>query len=203
MRWILTAFAIAISIVTLFTIFFPLPVLQDLHNYFVESTIILTAFALLVGLGNLVLVHFLRITRRNEPGTGYSIIVLVSALIVFIIGLVSDLSSAPMMWIFNNVYLPLQSAFFALTAFFLATAAYRALRARNLETTLMLIAALVVFIGQTPLITSMSDTFVSVKDWVLSVPSAAGVRGILLGVALGTIATGLRLLAGIDRPYSE
>jgi len=203
MRWILTAFAIAVGIVMLLTIFVQLPVLKDLHDYFIESTIILTAFALLAGLGNLVLVHFLRIVRRNEPGTGYSVIVLVSAAIVFIIGLFSDLSGAPMMWIFNNVYLPLQGAFFALTAFFLVTAAYRALRARNIETALMLIAALIVFIGQTPMITSLSDNVVSIKDWVLSVPSAAGVRGILLGVALGTIATGLRLLAGMDRPYSE
>jgi hypothetical protein len=31
----------------------------------------------------------------------------------------------------------------------------------------------------------------------------AGARGILLGVALGTVATGLRVLLGIDRPYSE
>ncbi|MBI5030548.1 MAG: hypothetical protein HZB51_08470 [Chloroflexi bacterium] len=203
MKWILTGIAIGVGIVMMLTIFFPLPVLKNIQNFFLESTIILTAFALLVGLGNLVLVHFLRIARRNEPGTGYSVIVLVSAAIVFVIGLFSNLSDAPMVWIFNNIYLPLQSAFFALTAFFLATAAYRALRARSLETTLMLIAALIVFIGQTPLITSMSDAFVSAKDWVLSVPSAAGVRGILLGVALGTIATGLRVLAGIDRPYSE
>lgn len=203
MRVIPAAIAIAVGIVTLLTIFFPLPLLKDLHDYFIESTIILTAFALLLGLGNLVLVHFLRIVRRNEPGTGYSIIVLVSAAIVFAIGLIFNLSDAPMMWVFNNVYLPLQSAFFALTAFFLATAAYRALRARSIETLLMLIAALIVFIGQTPLLTSVSNDLVLLKDWVLKVPSEAGVRGILLGVALGTIATGLRLLAGVDRPYSE
>jgi hypothetical protein len=203
MRWILTSIAIAVGIVTLSSIFFPLPVLHDLHDFFIQSTIILTAFALLVGLGNLVLVHFLRIVRRNEPGTGYSIIVMVSAAIVFAMGLIFNLSDAPMMWIFDNVYRPLSGAFFALTAFFLATAAYRALRARSVETTLMLIAALVVFIGQTPLITSMSNEVVLLKEWVLNVPSAAGMRGILLGVALGTIATGLRLLAGMDRPYSE
>ena len=203
MKWIPTGIAIGVGIVMLLTIFFSLPGLRIIQNFLIESTIILTAFALLVGLGNLVLVHFLRIARRNEPGTGYSVIVLVSAALVFFIGLFSSLADTPMVWIFNNVYLPLQSAFFALTAFFLATAAYRALRARSLETTLMLIAALVVFIGQTPLITSLSTAFVSAKEWVLNVPSTAGERGILLGVALGTLATGLRLLVGIDRPYSE
>jgi hypothetical protein len=42
-----------------------------------------------------------------------------------------------------------------------------------------------------------------IKDWILNVPTLAGVRGILLGVALGTIATGLRILLGADRPYVE
>ena len=30
----------------------------------------------------------------------------------------------------------------------------------------------------------------------------AGGRGILLGVALGSLVTGLRILFGVDRPYS-
>jgi hypothetical protein len=102
-------------------------------------------------------------------------------------------------WLFNNAYLPLQSAFFALVAFFLATAAYRALRARSIETTWMLVAALIVFLGQTPLFNALTQ----LKEWILNVPSTAGARGILLGVAIGTIATGLRLIVGLDRPYSE
>ncbi len=129
----------------------------------------------------------------------YSIVVLVTAGIVMLVGLATGLSSGAMTWVFNNLYVPLQGAFFALVAFFLATAAYRALRARSVETTLMLIAALIVFLGQVPIL----PIFAGPRDWVLSVPSEAGLRGILLGVALGTVATGVRLLVGIDRPYSE
>jgi len=29
----------------------------------------------------------------------------------------------------------------------------------------------------------------------------AGMRGLLLGVGLGTLAAGLRVLSGVDRPY--
>lgn len=203
MKRIPTAIAIAVGIVTLLTFFLQLPLLNALGAAFKTWTIILTAFALLLGLGNLLLVHFLRIVRRNESGAGYSAIVLSTAIVVSLIGLLFGLSTFPMTWIFDNVYVPLQSAFFALTTFFLATAAYRALRARSLETTLMLLAALIVFLGQTPLVNSVTDFFTNAKEWLLSVPSEAGVRGILLGVALGTLATGLRLLAGMDRPYSE
>ncbi len=199
MRWFATAVAIAIGLIVLVDYFFVHPVLDALGAAFREWTIILTAFALLLGLYNLFSVHLLRVVRRNEPGAGYSVLVLVTALLVLVVGLWFGLPSGQMTWIFNNLYLPLQSAFFALVAFFLATAAYRALRARTFETLLLLAAALIVFIGQIPLLNVLGG----VREWVLNVPSMAGVRGILLGVAIGTIATGVRLLIGSDRPYSE
>ena len=199
MRLIPTAIAIAVGLVTLLDYFYVLPLLDEIGKVFKQWTIILTAFALLLGLINLLQVHLTRIVRRHEASAGYSVIVVIVAAFVFVVGLLFTLPSAPMTWIFDNVYAPLQGAFFALVAFFLATAAYRALRARNLETTWMLIAALVVFAGQTPILGVLADA----REWVLTIPSTAGVRGILLGVALGTIATALRLLAGLDRPYSE
>ncbi len=199
MRLIPTAIAIAVGLVTLLDYFYANPILDPIGDAFKQWTIILTAFALILGLINLLRVHFARIVRRHEASAGYSIVVVVTAMLVFLVGMWFMLPSAPMTWIFDNVYTPLQGAFFALVAFFLATAAYRALRARNFETLLMLFAALVVLLGQTPLLGVLADA----RDWVLNVPSAAGVRGILIGVALGTIATALRFLVGMDRPYSE
>ena len=199
MKWLATAVAIAIALIMLADLFFTNPLLHSLGAAFRDWTVILTAFALLLGLFNLLLVHFLRLTRRHEPGAGYSAVVLVTFIAVTVIGLWFGLPSPPMTWIFDNLYLPLQGAFFAPATFFLATAAYRALRARNIETAWMLLAALVVFLGQVPLI----RTFADAREWVLAVPSEAGVRGILLGVGLGTVATGLRLIVGMDRPHSE
>jgi len=199
MKRIPTAIAIGVGLIVLFDFFFTLPLVNAIGFAFREWTIILTAFAVLLGLVNLMMAHLTRIVRHNEPSTGYSVLVLLTAAIVFLLGLLFGLPSAPMNWVFDNLYLPLQGAFFALVAFFLATAAYRALRARSLETTLMLVAALIVLLGQTPLVSVLPRT----REWVLDVPSTAGVRGILLGVALGTIATGLRLITGMDRPYSE
>lgn len=200
MRQITTAIAIAVGIVVLFDYFFQQTIINAIGRTFTEWAIVLTAFAVLLGLINLLIVHVARIVNRNEPSAGYSVIVLITSLVVFVVGMVSDgPSGAPMTWVFTNMYVPLQGALFALVAFFLATAAYRALRIRNFESILLVVAALIVFLGQIPLF----GFFVDVKDWLLRVPSEAGVRGILLGVALGTIATGVRLLVGLDRPYSE
>jgi hypothetical protein len=200
MRQVTTAIAIAVGFIVLFDYFFQQAIIDAMGHAFVEWTIVLTAFAVLLGLGNLLIVHVTRAVRHNEPSAGYSVIVLITSLIVFTLGMVSNgPSGEPMTWVFTNMYVPLQGAMFALVAFFLATAAYRALRIRNFESVLLVVAALVVFLGQIPLF----DWFADAKDWLLRVPSEAGVRGILLGVAIGTIATGVRLLVGIDRPYSE
>ncbi len=199
MRWIPTAIAIGVGFVMLFDFFYRHPLLDIIGTALREWAILLTAFAMLVGLFNLLRVHSLRVARRSEPDAGYSVLVLLTALAVTGVGFWFGLPSAPMTWIFDNLYMPLQGAFFALVAFFLASAAYRALRAHNAEMFLMLLSALIVFIGQIPLL----EIAAQAKDWILSVPSEAGVRGLLIGVALGTMATGLRLIVGLDRPYSE
>jgi hypothetical protein len=51
------------------------------------------------------------------------------------------------------------------------------------------------FIGDVPI---MSDL---VRPFVAQVLAAGGARGILIGVALGTLTIGLRILFGADRPY--
>jgi len=58
-------------------------------------------------------------------------------------------------------------------------------------------------LGQVPVGAVLWDQLPIIKDWVLDVPALAGMRGILLGVGLGTAATGMRVLLGIDRPYAE
>jgi hypothetical protein len=60
-----------------------------------------------------------------------------------------------------------------------------------------------VLLGQVPAGSLLWEEFPLIKEWVLRVPTMAGARGILLGVALGIIATGLRILLGADRPYVD
>jgi hypothetical protein len=63
--------------------------------------------------------------------------------------------------------------------------------------------SIIVLLGQVPVGARLWDQLPVIKDWVLEVPALAGARGILLGVALGAAATGLRVLLGIDRPYAD
>ncbi len=194
--------AIAFGIFVLLSQFFDYELLNGLGGVFVEWAALIAAFAVLLGLLNVISVHLQRVARREKSAIS-SLIILLTALIVFIVVLPSGGSSSASMWVFRYLYQPLEASFLALLVFFIAAAAYRSLRVRSWETGLFVAAALIVLIGAAPIASSISPLLPAAKEWVLNVPAVAGVRGILLGVALGVIATGLRLLTGIDRPYSE
>lgn len=199
-----TAIAIAIGLIVLLSRFFLDATLNALGHFFINSAIIVAAFAIILGFFNVMIVHFRKIRRRQRDWP-YSIILIVAMWIVLVVGLLDSRGAASptVRWIFQYIQFPIQATIASLLAFFVASAAYRAFRARNFESILMLVVGIVVLLGQTPLGASMWDQLPALKDWILEVPSLAGARGIILGVSLGTVATGLRVLLGIDRPYSE
>jgi hypothetical protein len=205
-RTLPTAIAIAIGLFVLISVFTSVSMLDGIGKYFVDMAIIVAAFALFLGLLNVLRVHARKI-RDRQPGRMYSFVLILSMLIVLVVGLppLPNQPSGPahptLQWIFDNIQAPIQASFSALIVFFMVTAAYRLFRLRNLESVLMLAVAVVVLIGQVSV--GLLPVLSELKDWILTVPAMAGVRGILLGVALGAVLTGIRLLLGVERPYSD
>lgn len=164
---------------------------------------IVAAFALFLGFANVASVHWNRI-QSQKPEALYSIVLLVSLFATLAVGLFTGGPNSELsQFIFDFILQPLESTFFALLTIFIATAAFRAFRVRNLETFVFVLFAVIVLLGQVPLGIYLWSELPVIKDWILNVPTLAGVRGILLGVALGAIATGLRVLIGTDRPYTD
>jgi hypothetical protein len=201
-----TAIAIAVAAFVLAAIFAPYGLLDAIGAYFIDTAVIIGAFALLLGVFNVLRVHARKIRKRQTGGL-YSFVLIVAMLVVLAVGLPSlpDEPSGPsqpiVQWIFENVQAPIQASLSALIAFFIVTAAYRLLRVRNLESALMLLVTLLVLVGQVTV--GLVPVLPELRDWILDVPAMAGVRGILLGVALGALLTGIRLLLGAERPYSD
>ena len=184
--------------------FFSRGTFADISGTLAQWVAVIIAFALLVGLANLIKVHIGRVLTRGE-GWFYSLIVVASALVVLGLGLIrGGPGDAYVAWTFRWIYQPLGAAVFSLLAFFLTTALFRSARVRTPEAIVLLVIALLVVIGQAPF-SSAGELYlaVDIKDWLLSYPVLAGVRAILLGVAFGAIGLSLRVLMGFDRPYME
>ena len=162
---------------------------------------ILIAFALLLGVVNVVRVHWGHIQTR-QPNAIYSLVLLIAFAGTVLFGLGGPNSEGARL-IFNYLLQPLESTLFALLAIFIATAAFRAFRVRDLETFFFVLFAVIVLLGQVPVGLYLWSELPIIKDWIMEVPTLAGARGIMLGVALGTIAVGLRVLLGADRPYTD
>ena len=201
--WVLASI---VGILVLIHFFLAMPGLDPLFNGLVEWATLIAGFAVLLGLVNVARDHVRRIAQRKS-GWGYSIVVVLSALAVIILGSIpgstgqGDLS---VQWIFRYVLEPLSTTFFSLLAFFLASAFFRALRLRNLEATLVTLAAMVVLLGQiSPLLPFLGPDVLRFQRWLVQVPAMAGVRAILLGSAIGAISTGMRVILGLERPYVE
>lgn len=169
---------------------------------FVNWAAIIAAFALLIGFVNVISVHVGRI-RHRQPGIIYSGVLLLSLIATVLFGITGP-TSINGQFLFDYILQPLEATFAALLALFIATAAYRAFRIRDFESFLFVLFAVVVLLGQLPIAVYLGTELPGIKDSLLiNVLTLGGARGILLGVALGTIATGLRVLMGVDRPYAD
>jgi hypothetical protein len=172
-----------------------------LSLYLIRTASIVAAFAVILGTINVLTVHLGKL-RGRDKGWGYSIILLGAMFFTLVTGfLTGGAASAQMQEIFEVILFPLEATLFSLMAFFAITAAYRTFRVRSFDTALFVTFGILVLLGQVPIGVRLWDQLPVIKDWVLDVPALAGARGILLGVVLGTLATGLRVLLGIDRPY--
>jgi hypothetical protein len=157
------------------------------------------AIGVLIGLLNLLGVHFGRI-RRRERQWGYSLIVIVAAAAVIGLWLlnVDDVNRL----LLEDVQVAIESALAGLVLFALVYGAYRIMSRRvSWGNFLFILSLLVILIGALPL---RETAFIAdVRAWLLAVPVSAGARGILLGIALATVVTGVRVLIGQDRAYRE
>ncbi len=213
-RLILAVIAISAGLITILSFALESELLNLLRGVFVEWTVIVIAFAIFLGVVNVLRVHAKRIHNRQEAG--YSLILILAFLAVFIPGIMPAGAGPEYLheyigptgsivdFTFRYVQRPLQATLFSLMGFFVVTAAWRAFRRRSVASLVMLVACVLVLLGSIHLnVGEWWALIIQTRDWVMNVPVLAGSRGILLGIVLGTIVAGVRLLVGVDRPYSD
>jgi hypothetical protein len=162
---------------------------------------IITAFSIVLGLSSLLHIHIGKIGRLSA-GWGYSVVMVASLATTAILGffLGKDVGT-PVHWIYMNMLVPLSATMFSILAFFIASAAYKAFRARTLEATILLVAAIVVMLGNVPIGRLIYEHLPAIGTWIYKNPNMAAQRGILLGLSLSFVATSLKIIFGIERSY--
>lgn len=170
-----------------------------------DWAVILAAFALLLGVLNLVGFHARRVARRQGPWS-QSLLLLLAALAVAGWGLYpgSEGAAEPAVgWAFAYLISPAEASILALGAVFTVSAAYRALRVRTAAGGLMAASAALVLLLQLPDVQLLWPLAGELRSWLFQVPFAAALRGMLVSVALGSAGLAVSLLLGAWRPYLD
>lgn len=181
--------------------FIPHHAAQELNAQILLWATIVYAFALILGSVSLMGTHWRKI-RLRASGALYSWVAMATLVATTAMGVIWGVGEqSPLGRFYNAVNSPLASTMFALLAFFIASAAFRAFRARNTEAALLLGAAIIVLLGRAPIGTLINRNLPDITNWIIDWPNNAGRRAIIMGAALGAIVTGLRVLLGMERQH--
>ncbi len=180
---------------------------------------IVGGFTLLLGGVSITRVNW-HAVRAKKEGWGYNVFTLL-AIFVMALPAILPASWSPLFgdtegsiydWLFFHVDYPMMATMFAMLAFYIASAAYRAFRARNPEAILLLVTATLVMLWRIPMgeafLVQVGDTFLfgydlpeSINTYIMNGANLAVQRGILIGAALGAASMSLRIMLGIERTY--
>ena len=215
-RAVPTAIGFLFGVVMLLDQFVPARAFATFAGDVKNWALIVVAFAYAIGGFNILGIHLKKISRKN-PGWGYSVVTVVALLVMVVFGCLVPESTglggkgdgSVAIWLFNATYEPLMSTTFSLLCFYIASASFRAFRVRNWQAATLAVTALIVMLSAVPLTIAGAEAIrpglgtglETFRSWVMEILQNAGKRAIMIGVALGTIATGIKIILGIERPY--
>jgi hypothetical protein len=201
------AIAFVVGLLTLVTLLLGI---SPLSNVITNWASFLATIALLLGVLNLLAVH---LERTLSQFNIYSGILVLSMLAVFglavtdseLVGWTEDGLATT----FNWIQAPLEAALASLLAFFLLIAGFRLLQRRRSVWSILFLATALFMLLSNALINAgivpeqVSELLAQVRTAIDGIVVTAGMRGILIGVAIGTIMISIRLLLGLERPYGS
>jgi len=191
--------------------FVPHTPFDKVEHLFTDWLSIIAACAIWLGALNLLKLSLLQVYKRKKDWF-FALIIVASWLTMALIGIAEGPKfqepGTRFDWLYNNIYTPLSATMFAMLAFYVASASYRAFRARNFQATLLLVAAFLVLSGRVlfdEIVLGFLPTdwkvLSTISDFIMDVLNTAGQRAILIGIALGIVSTSLRIILGIERSY--
>jgi hypothetical protein len=179
-----------------------------IYEFLLKWIYIIGILALALGIWSLIRVSWDKIQHRRENWQ-YAVVTLLGLFAMIVFGFdhcrnfftAEGLRNYMFVHFFDYILIPIQATMFSLLAFFIASAAYRAFRARSVLASLLLIAALIIMLRFNPYLGFIGEYMERLATWLLNVPNLAAKRAIIVGVGLGIVATSLKVILGIERNY--
>ncbi len=195
------------GIFIILTFYFPNSPLGDIEQHTLVWFAIVVGISMVVGVESLVRINVVKIMKQKQ-GWAYSLALILALLLSLVTGIMGQVKygspfhlQSPFMYVYTHMIVPLQSTMFAILSFFIASAAYRAFRVRNLAATMLLLSAVLVMLGRVPVGEKIWSQFPVISEWIMNVPQVGAKRGIMIGSFLGAAATSIRIILGIERSY--
>ena len=198
-----TAIAIATGLIILIALILPFPWMQEIRTILLAPAIILSGVAGLIAIYNLLVVHGRKMLNAKERDI-YSFFLLLGFLVTFIAGLTLTPANSQFQHVVTSIQVPVEASLMGVLAVSLAYASVRLFQRRKGIMGFFFILSTVVFLVISSGFLSIGNSMPVFKDVLAVVEQlpVAGGRGILLGIALGGLTAGIRILLGADRPYS-
>jgi len=198
-----TLVALISGLIVLLAYFIPVSQVQDISQVIINWAVSLSGVAMLVAIVSLLAAHWNKI-RQKRTSDRFSILVIAGFALTFLIGLVfGGPGSDDFQHVVTHIIFPIEAGLLGALAIGLTVSGFRLYRANRGWMTIVFGMATVLFLllNSGVFTTSLDIPLIKNALGVLQRLPDAGGRGILIGLALGAITAGLRIILGIDRPY--
>jgi hypothetical protein len=195
----------AAGIIILAGYFVPSPLLETIRTPMLDWAVILSGVAGLIAIFHLIFgVHGRRL-RDPDKRHLFSFIVILVFMLTVAAGIIFGINSAGYQKVITAIQMPMEASLMAVLGITLAYSSLRLLqRQRNWMGFVFFIAVILYLLVNSGVFALVTD-IPALRGLVAGISQAplAGARGILIGVALGSLLTGIRILIGSDRPYNS
>ena len=188
------------GILIMLSAFVKAPLMQSASKELLQWQVILSAFALVLGIANISRIHLKKVAHKDK-NLPYSVMLLIVMYGALILGLWFGVQSPQYKFIWDNIYASLNSTWYSTTAFYMMSSAWRGFRVRSLQAGVLMASAILVMLSKVGIGQLIWSQLPIIGNWIIAIPNTAGMRGILIGSCLGAVGAGLRVILGLERGH--
>jgi hypothetical protein len=146
-------------------------------------------------------------TKMNRNLTQYvsfaTLIVFSLLLVVMATTLPGDIMNGSYLWVYYGFYRAQSTAFYGLMFLYLGSGTYRVLRARSIESTVLMVAGLLYLFRNASMFQMYFPWLTPLGEWIINYPNKAATIAATICATFGALLIAMRQLLGRERTAIE